>query len=117
MLEKIIDPHLVGTINPGSLKTLGETAEKCLEEQGIDRPTTGDVLWKLEYVFQLWETAMQNDPDENSTIHIADIPLRCPEPEHFGTSVIGRGVGGSDDDLEDPTTSAVFSQLVNPQGR
>ena len=32
MLEKIIDPHLVGTINPGSLKKLSETAEKCLEE-------------------------------------------------------------------------------------
>ena len=30
MLEKIIDPHLVGTINPGSLKHLGETANKCL---------------------------------------------------------------------------------------
>lgn len=117
MLEKIIDPHLVGTINPGSLKKLGETAEKCLEEQGIDRPAMGDVLWNLEYAFQLQETAMQNDPDENSTNHIADIPLHCPEPEPFDTSVIGRGVGGSDDDLEDATTSAVFSQLVNPRGR
>ena len=86
MLENIIDPHLVGTINPGSLKKLSETA-------------------------------MQNEPDENSTNHIADIPLRCPEPEPFGTSVIGRGVGGSDNDLEDATTSAVFSQLVNPWGR
>ena len=30
MLENIIDPHLVGTINPDSLKKLGETAVKCL---------------------------------------------------------------------------------------
>ena len=77
----------------------------------------GDVLWNLEYVFQLQETAMQDDPDENSTNHIADIPLCYPEPEPFGTIVIGRGVGGSDNDLEDATTSAVFSQLVNPRGR
>ena len=74
----------------------------------------GDVLWNLGHAFQLQETAMQNDPDENSTNHIVDIPFRCPEPEPFDTSVIGIGVGGSDDDLEDATTSAVFSQLVNP---
>ena len=51
MLEKIIDPHLVGTINPGSLKKIGETAEKCLEEKGIDMLAMGDVLWNLEYAF------------------------------------------------------------------
>ena len=44
MLEKIIDPHLVGTINPGSLKKLSETAEKCLEEQGIDK-----LPWEMFY--------------------------------------------------------------------
>eukprot|EP01018_Ginkgo_biloba_P021941 Gb_02717 [translate_table: standard] len=117
MLDQIIDPHLVGTINPGSLKKFGETAEKCLEEQGIDRPAMGDVLWNLEYAFQLQETAMQNDPDENSTNHIAELPLRYTQPEPFDTSIIDRGNAGSDDDLQDATTSAVFSQLVNPRGR
>ena len=57
---------------------------------------------------------MQNDLVENSTNHIADILLCCPEAEPFDTSIIGRGVGGSDNDLEDATTSAVFLQLVNP---
>ena len=60
---------------------------------------------------------MQNDPDENSTNHIANIPLCCPETEPFDTSVIRRGVGESDNDLEDATKSVVFSQLVNPRGR
>ncbi|XP_057846554.1 receptor-like protein kinase THESEUS 1 [Cryptomeria japonica] len=114
MLDQIIDSHLAGTINPGSLKKFGETAEKCLEEQGIDRPAMGDVLWNLEYAYQLQETAMRNDPDENSTNHIAEIPLRYTQPEPFDTSIIDRG---SDDDLADATTSAVFSQLVNPRGR
>ena len=50
---------------------------------------------------------MQNDPDENSTNHIADIPLHYLEPEPFDTSIIVRGVGRSDDDLEDATTSVV----------
>uniref|UniRef100_A0A0C9QVS9 TSA: Wollemia nobilis Ref_Wollemi_Transcript_5197_3783 transcribed RNA sequence n=1 Tax=Wollemia nobilis TaxID=56998 RepID=A0A0C9QVS9_9CONI len=117
MLDQIIDPHLAGTINTGSLKKFGETAEKCLEEQGIDRPAMGDVLWNLEYAYQLQETAMKNDPEENSTNHIAEIPLCYTQPEPFDTSVIDRAGHGSDDDLADATASAVFSQLVNPRGR
>ena len=50
-LEKIIDPHLVGTINFGSLKMFRETTEKLLEEMGFDRPSMGYVLWNLEYEF------------------------------------------------------------------
>eukprot|EP01018_Ginkgo_biloba_P020631 Gb_15081 [translate_table: standard] len=117
-LDQIIDPHLVGAINPGSLRKYGETAEKCLAEQGIDRPAMGDVLWNLEYALQLQETAMQNDPDENSTNRIAELPLRFPQSEPFDNSIIDRvSERGSDQESEDVTTSAVFSQLVNPQGR
>lgn len=118
MLEQIIDPHLVGAISSGSLRKFGETAEKCLAEQGIDRPSMGDVLWNLEYALQLHETAMQNDPDENSTNRIAHLPLCIPQPEPFDNSIIdGDNERGNDQESEDATTSAVFSQLVNPRGR
>ncbi|GLJ06267.1 hypothetical protein SUGI_0034590 [Cryptomeria japonica] len=118
MLDQIIDPHLVGTINPESLRKFGETAEKCLAEQGIDRPAMGDVLWNLEYALQLQETSMQNDPDENSTNRIGHIPLHFSHPEPCDNSIVDRvSERGSDRELEDTTTSAVFSQLVNPRGR
>jgi len=48
VIDKIIDPHIVGTTNEQSLKKHGEAAEKCLAEQGVDRPCMGDVLWNLE---------------------------------------------------------------------
>ncbi|XP_057855863.2 disease resistance protein RPV1 [Cryptomeria japonica] len=75
MLDQIIDPHLVGTINPESLRKFGETAEKSLADQGIDRPAMGDVLRNLEYALQLQETSMQNDPDEISTNRIGHVPF------------------------------------------
>ena len=48
VIDKIIDPHIVGTTNEQSLKKHVEAAEKCLAEQGVDRPCMGDVLWNLE---------------------------------------------------------------------
>ncbi|KAK4254745.1 hypothetical protein QN277_010080 [Acacia crassicarpa] len=54
-LETIIDPHLAGGYHPESLSKYGEIAEKCLADEGKNRPTMGEVLWHLEYVLQLHE--------------------------------------------------------------
>ncbi|KAL4273204.1 hypothetical protein GQ457_13G003140 [Hibiscus cannabinus] len=117
MLDQIMDSNLVGKVNTASLKKYGETAEKCLAEHGVDRPSMGDVLWNLEYALQLEETSSAlMEPDDNSTNHIPAIQLTPLEP--FDNSVSMLDVNsGTDDDAEDAATSAVFSQLVNPRGR
>ncbi|XP_057451314.1 receptor-like protein kinase THESEUS 1 [Lotus japonicus] len=118
MLEQIMDKNLTGKVNPASLKKFGETAEKCLAEYGVDRPPMGDVLWNLEYALQLQETSSAlMEPEDNSTNHITGIQLTSLEPFDNSMSMIGGGVSGTDDEAEDATTSAVFSQLVNPRGR
>ncbi|KAK4579280.1 hypothetical protein RGQ29_029094 [Quercus rubra] len=66
-LEKIMDPLLVGDINPDSLRKFGETAVGCLKENGAERPTMLDVLWDLEYALQLQKTAVQGVPHGDST--------------------------------------------------
>ncbi|XP_010443015.1 PREDICTED: receptor-like protein kinase THESEUS 1 [Camelina sativa] len=125
LLDQIMDSNLTGKVNPASLKKFGETAEKCLAEYGVDRPSMGDVLWNLEYALQLEETSSAlMEPDDNSTNHIPGIPMAPMEPFDNSMSIIDRGGGGgvnsgtgTDDDAEDATTSAVFSQLVHPRGR
>ncbi|GAU32361.1 hypothetical protein TSUD_44040 [Trifolium subterraneum] len=104
MLDHIVDPNLVGDIKPRSLKKFGETAEKCLAEYGVDRPTMGDVLWNLEYALQLQESATSASEAVNETT--------TSSPEHSR-----RLERNYDNDYSDISTSRVFSQLMNNEGR
>lgn len=125
VLEQIIDPYLKGKINPESLKKYGEAAEKCLAEQGVERPAMGDVLWNLEFALQLQETAIENKLVDDSTNNFVEIAPDYDRSNNLETYAVDRpstvtSTGAhslASEDLDDVTPSAVFSQLVNPQGR
>jgi hypothetical protein len=115
MLQQIIDPHLVGQIRPSSLKKFGETAEKCLADYGVDRPTMGDVLWNLEYALQLQETGQQREPHEASNINGPEPPTPGSVPDIPSNNI--RGEGEDRNYNSDISTTKVFSQLMTNEGR
>ncbi|MCO5574779.1 hypothetical protein L7F22_028571 [Adiantum nelumboides] len=121
MLDQIIDSVLVGKIGKESLKKFGETAEKCLAESGLDRPAMGDILWNLEYALQLHETSAEKELD-SSNPRVKEIDLKVvPEVELSEMDAkkmdISHNSAMFSEDSDETTASAVFSQLVNPQGR
>ncbi|KAL5722964.1 hypothetical protein ACHQM5_006417 [Ranunculus cassubicifolius] len=112
LLEKVTDPYLIGTINPGSLKKFVEAAEKCLADYGVDRPSMGDVLWNLEYALQLQEASAQMEPPEDKSTQL--ISLESPKKnESTGPSTIA----SSTDDSGPTDDSLVFSQMSDFKGR
>ncbi|XP_060961913.1 probable receptor-like protein kinase At2g23200 [Cannabis sativa] len=68
VIEEIIDPSIKPQISPNSLQKFMETAEKCLQEEGVDRPSMVDVIWDLEYALQYQQTPVPREPHEDSTI-------------------------------------------------
>jgi uncharacterized damage-inducible protein DinB len=65
------------------LKKFGEIAEKCLADEGRNRPTMGEVLWHLEFVLQLHEAWMRANATTETSITssqaLEDLELRVAE--------------------------------------
>ncbi|CAB4284174.1 unnamed protein product [Prunus armeniaca] len=113
LLEQIVDSSIKNQIDPSSFRNFSETAEKCLQEDANDRPTMGDVLWDLEYAFQLQQTAKHREPHEDSTAN-ASSAFVLPNVQRFPSvsSTINMddlALAGSDE--LDTTEVEVFSLL------
>ncbi|XP_060174663.1 receptor-like protein kinase ANXUR1 [Lycium barbarum] len=111
-LEDIIDPHLKGKINPECLKKFAETAEKCLADSGIDRPSMGDVLWNLEYALQL-----QENPDSVLSPSEATNQVDHDNADQNSLIAMHRSTLSLESENAYGNTDDVFSQIVNPTGR
>jgi serine/threonine protein kinase len=129
-LDQIVDPYLKGKIAPECFKKVAETAMKCVSDQGIERPSMGDVLWNLEFALQLQESAEESggkgieeeepfmackgkkDPDASLGY---DGNVTDSQSSGMSMSIGGRSLASEDSDGLTP--SAVFSQIMNPKGR
>ncbi|KAF1887230.1 hypothetical protein Lal_00040830 [Lupinus albus] len=113
MLHKLIDPRIVDTISPESLKKYVEAADKCLADHGVDRPNMGDVLWHLEYALQLHEAATQINAPEDQSVNLVAFQ-HTKENDNIEADHSGAHVSDASDTTD---VDSAFSQVVNMHGR
>lgn len=103
-LEEIMDPFLDGKVKLEELKKYCEITEKCLAQNGIDRPTMGDLLWNLEFMLQA------QAKDEKAAM-VDDKPEASVAGSTVQFSVNGVG------DIAGVSMSKVFAQMVREETR
>ncbi|XP_073141106.1 receptor-like protein kinase ANXUR1 [Henckelia pumila] len=111
-IEEIIDPQLKEKITPECLRKFVDTAEKCLSDHGVERPSMGDVLWNLEFALQLQENP---DGGRNTAAATGSVDLDSVEQgiDHNSLMAMHRSTLS----LGDDNTDNAFSQIVDPKGR
>ncbi|XP_031497529.1 receptor-like protein kinase FERONIA [Nymphaea colorata] len=133
VIEQIVDPFLSGKIAAESLRKFAETAEKCLADEGADRPAMTNVLWNLEFSLSLQSSAEEADEkgvvvgfvgdldDQEAPLSAkgkrSDDAINWPTPDTLNSSTSFEGGSSTSMGSEQMQPSAVFSQIMNPKGR
>lgn len=105
LLETIIDPRLDGSYTQESMKKFSEIAEKCLAEDGRNRPSMGEVLWHLESALQLDQGHLQSaNADDFSGPELklvdASINIGCIEEVEESASADSQDANGKAVDVK-----------------
>uniref|UniRef100_A0A1J3D3M2 Putative receptor-like protein kinase n=1 Tax=Noccaea caerulescens TaxID=107243 RepID=A0A1J3D3M2_NOCCA len=98
-VEEILDPFLEGKVKIEEMKKYCEITEKCLGQNGSERPTMGDLLWNLEFLLQVQakdEKAAMVDDDLEASVAGSTMQFSV------------NGVG----DIAGVSMSKVFAQMV-----
>ncbi|XP_057962936.1 receptor-like protein kinase FERONIA [Malania oleifera] len=114
-LDQIVDPCLRDRIAPECLKKFEEIAYRCLLDQGIERPTMGDVVWNLEFALQLQESEEEGSGYKGGT---------DSEDSQFSACFVSGSTNGTVDGVSGSTgysamglSGSVFSEIITPKGR
>ncbi|KAF7054377.1 hypothetical protein CFC21_062057 [Triticum aestivum] len=115
-LDQIVDQRIAGTIRPGSLKKLADTAEKCLAEYGVERPTMGDVLWCLEFALQLQVGSSDSSDVDTMLPPAPPVPVKTPEVQRrLSAATVATDAAAMTTnlgDLDGMSLSGVFSNMI-----
>lgn len=106
-LEEIVDPCLVGQVKLDCLRKLWDIIEKCLAENGICRPSMGEVLWNLEYALQLQENEERSNQNNEHSSHISRVSTSETSRQFSRASS-----GVNDDELAGISMSKMFAEMV-----
>ncbi|XP_065874555.1 probable receptor-like protein kinase At5g24010 [Euphorbia lathyris] len=113
-LENIIDRSIKDEINLNSLRKFADVAEKCLEDDGSNRPAMADVQWDLEYALQLQQNAIPiREPHEDSATDASGVFLlpNVQRLRSLSMSIEGDDMPTGMDNSSSMWASDVFSQL------
>ncbi|XP_059293866.1 receptor-like protein kinase FERONIA [Lycium ferocissimum] len=132
-LKQIIDPNLEGEIAPECLSKFAELAYRCLRDQGVQRPSMGDVVRTLEFALQLQEGADNRGREVEGHIYPPSPSFPSIINSHANISTNEDEIFSGSGEVERKLTSngismstsksarlknvTLFSDLVNPLGR
>ncbi|XP_022986660.1 probable receptor-like protein kinase At2g39360 [Cucurbita maxima] len=109
-LEAIVDACIVEEVELESLRKYVETADKCLAECGMDRPTMGNILWNLECALQL--------QGNERSLHLKESSSQADLSNSWEASVSTTQFStGSAVDIAGVSMSKVFAQMVREDMR